>query len=159
ELGDEVAASLGKNIAVMMRGHGITTASGDVRSATIAACFLEESAGLQIRMLSAAGGDARRIRAFTAEEAKLTRDQTGPSAAAGGRAGEYSAAVAEAKPLGGCPPVTTLSLVMTLSLVTRLSPVMTLPHVSTQRASRHHAAPHRAARHHEVRHRAAHRSG
>jgi len=101
ELGDEVAASLGKGIAVMMRGHGITTANSDVRSATIAACFLEESAGLQIRMLSAAGGDAKRIRAFTAEEARLTRDQTGPSAAAAGRAWEYYAAVAETKPLGG----------------------------------------------------------
>ena len=101
ELGDEVATSLGKSIAVMMRGHGITTASGDVRSATIASCFLEESAGLQIRMLSAAGGDAKRIRAFTKEEAALTRDQTGPSAAAAGRAWEYYAAVADTKPLGG----------------------------------------------------------
>jgi ribulose-5-phosphate 4-epimerase/fuculose-1-phosphate aldolase len=101
ELGDAVAASLGGSIAVTMRGHGITTASGDVRSATIAACFMEESAGLQIRMLSAAGGDATRIRAFTKEEALLTRDQTGPSAAAAGRAWEYYAAVAEAKALGG----------------------------------------------------------
>ncbi len=74
----------GENIAVMMRGHGITTASANVRSATIAACFLEESAGLQIRMLSAAGGDAARIRAFTPEEARLTRDQTGPERHGGG---------------------------------------------------------------------------
>lgn len=101
ELGDEVASSLGKGIAVMMRGHGITTANADVRSATIAACFLEESAGLQIRMLSAAGGDARRIRAFTREEGQLVRDQTGPSAAAAGRAWEYYAAVADTRPLGG----------------------------------------------------------
>jgi len=85
----------------MMRGHGVTTANADVRSATIAACFLEESAGLQIRMLSAAGGDAKRIRAFTKEEARLTHDQTGPSAAAAGRAWEYYAAVAATKPLGG----------------------------------------------------------
>jgi len=101
ELGDLVARRLGKGLAVMMLGHGITTANADVRSATIAACFLEESAGLQIRMLAAAGGDAKRIRAFTREEAELTRDQTGPSAAAAGRAWEYYAAVAECRPLGG----------------------------------------------------------
>ena len=39
ELGDQVARSLGKGIAVMMRGHGITTALADVRAATVAACF------------------------------------------------------------------------------------------------------------------------
>ena len=78
----------------MMRGHGITTAFADVRAATVAACFLEESADLQMRMLAAAGGDAQRIRAFTREEAELTRDQTGPGVAAGGRAWEYYAAVA-----------------------------------------------------------------
>src|SRR6185295_4234916 len=71
EQGDQVAVSLGQGIAVMMRGHGITTALADVRAATVAACFLEESADLQIRMLAAAGGDAKRIRAFTREEAEL----------------------------------------------------------------------------------------
>jgi L-ribulose-5-phosphate 4-epimerase len=101
ELGDRVAKSLGGGIAVMMRGHGVTTALADVRAATVAACFLEESAGLQMRMLAAAGGDAKRIRAFTREEAELTRDQTGPGVAAAGRAWEYYAAVAEEKPLGG----------------------------------------------------------
>lgn len=101
ELGDQVAKSLGGGGAVMMRGHGITTAFADVRAATVAACFLEESAGLQMRMLAAAGGDARKIRAFTREEAEQVRDQTGPGAAASGRAWEYYAAVAELKPLGG----------------------------------------------------------
>ena len=101
ELGDLVAQSLGGGVAVMMRGHGITTAFSNVRAATVAACFLEESAGLQIRMLSAAGGDAKRIRAFTREEAELARDQTGPGVAAAGRAWEYYAAAAEEKPLGG----------------------------------------------------------
>lgn len=101
ELGDGVARSLGKGIAVMMRGHGITTAFADVRTATVAACFLEESAELQLRMLAAAGGDARRIRAFTREEAELARGQTGPGVSAAGRAWEYYAAVAERKPLGG----------------------------------------------------------
>jgi ribulose-5-phosphate 4-epimerase/fuculose-1-phosphate aldolase len=101
ELGDAVARSLGKGVAVMMRGHGITTAFADVRAATVAACFLEESAGLQIRMLSAAGGDASKIREFTREEAELSRDQTGPGVAAAGRAWEYYSAAAEVKPLGG----------------------------------------------------------
>ena len=101
ELGDEVARRLGKGVAVMMRGHGITTALADVRAATVSACFLEESADLQMRMLAATGGDAKRIRVFTREEAELTGGQTGPSVAAAGRAWEYYAAVAEQKPLGG----------------------------------------------------------
>jgi ribulose-5-phosphate 4-epimerase/fuculose-1-phosphate aldolase len=101
ELGDLVAERLARGSAVMMRGHGITTALADVRAATVAACFLEESADLQMRMLAAAGGDANRIRAFTREEAELAAGETGPSGAAAGRAWEYYAAVAEAKPLGG----------------------------------------------------------
>jgi ribulose-5-phosphate 4-epimerase/fuculose-1-phosphate aldolase len=101
ELGDLVAQRLGRGIAVMMRGHGITTALADVRAATVSACFLEESADLQMRMLAATGGDAKRIRAFTRAEAELTGGQTGPSAAAAGRAWEYYSAVAELKPLGG----------------------------------------------------------
>jgi hypothetical protein len=52
-------------------------------------------------MLAAAGGDAKKIRAFTREEAILVRDQTGPGAAASGRAWEYYSMVAERKPLGG----------------------------------------------------------
>ena len=52
KLGDDVAKSLGKGVAVMMRGHGITTAFTNVRAATIAAVFLEESADLQVRMLA-----------------------------------------------------------------------------------------------------------
>ena len=101
ELGDLVAQRLGKGVAVMMRGHGITTALADVRAATVAACFLEESADLQMRMLAAAGGDAKRIRAFTQEEAELTGGQTGPSVTAANRAWEYYAAVAQTRPLGG----------------------------------------------------------
>lgn len=101
ELGDQVAQSLGNGVAVMMRGHGISTAFQDVRAATVAACFLEESADLQIRMLAAAGGDAKRIRAFSREEAVLVRDQTGPAGKIADRAWEYYSAVAEKKPLGG----------------------------------------------------------
>jgi len=100
ELGDGVATSLGKGVAVMMRGHGVTTAFADVRAATVAACFLEESAALNVRMLSAAGGDASKIREFTREEAQLANDQTGPGVRAD-RAWEYYAAAAEVKPLGG----------------------------------------------------------
>jgi ribulose-5-phosphate 4-epimerase/fuculose-1-phosphate aldolase len=99
ELGDLLAQRLGKGIAIMMRGHGITTAAADVRTATIAACFLEESAALQLRMLAAAGGDAGRIRAYTAEEAERVRDQLAPDIVE--RAWEYYAAIAELKPLGG----------------------------------------------------------
>jgi len=99
ELGDLLAQRLGGGIAVMMRGHGITTVAADVRTATIAACFLEESADLQLQMLAAAGGDAARIRAFTAEEAERVRDQLTPGIVE--RAWEYYAAIAETRPLGG----------------------------------------------------------
>ena len=98
ELGDQLAASLGHCVAVMMRGHGITTVAADVRTATVAACFLEESADLQLRMLAAAGGDATRIRAFTREEAARLSDQLSPGIVE--RAWEYYAAVAAQLPLG-----------------------------------------------------------
>lgn len=101
ELGDQVAQSLGGGVAVMMRGHGISTAFKDVRAATVAACFLEESAQLNLGMLAAAGGDGRRIRAFTREEASLANEQTGPAARAADRAWEYYATVAAQRPLGG----------------------------------------------------------
>ncbi len=99
ELGDVVAQRLGNRVAMMMRGHGITTAAADVRTATMAACFLEESAALQLRMLAAAGGDASRIRAYSPDEAERLRDQLGAPIIE--RAWEYYAAVAEARPLGG----------------------------------------------------------
>jgi ribulose-5-phosphate 4-epimerase/fuculose-1-phosphate aldolase len=99
ELGDLLARTLGQRIAVMMRGHGITTVAADVRTATITACFLEESASLQLSMLSAAGGDATMIRAFTREEALRVSDQLSPGIVS--RAWEYYSAVAAARPLGG----------------------------------------------------------
>ena len=101
ELGDKVAKSLGKGVAVMMRGHGISTAFKDVRAATVAACFLEESAQLNLDMLAASGGNGKRIRAFTREEADLANEQTGPGARASERAWEYYATVASQRPLGG----------------------------------------------------------
>jgi len=99
ELGDLVSQTLGPRAAVMMRGHGITTAYPDVRSATVAACYLEESASLQLRMLAAAGGDASRLRVYTPEEAHSLSDQVKGNVAK--RAWEYFAAVAEATPIGG----------------------------------------------------------
>jgi L-fuculose-phosphate aldolase len=99
ELGDLVAKTLAGGNAVMMRGHGITTAFEGVRSATIAACFLEESCALQLRMLAAAGGDATKVRALSAEEAAPLADQIGPNVAK--RAWEYFAAVADSLSLGG----------------------------------------------------------
>jgi ribulose-5-phosphate 4-epimerase/fuculose-1-phosphate aldolase len=101
ELGDALALVLGQGNAVMMRAHGITTAFAEVRSATVAACYLEESAALQLRMLSAAGGDPQRLRTLTREETLPLRDQIGPNVAK--RAWEYFAAVARERPLGGGP--------------------------------------------------------
>jgi len=98
ELGDLLAQVVGRGHSAMMRGHGITTAFADVRAATVAACYLEESAALQLRMLAAAGGDAARLRAFTREEAEALRDQITGSVAQ--RAWEYFAAVATENPLG-----------------------------------------------------------
>jgi ribulose-5-phosphate 4-epimerase/fuculose-1-phosphate aldolase len=92
ELGDELAATLGNGLAVMMRGHGITIAAADVRTATVAACFLEESAALQLRMIAAAGGDSARIRAYTREQAERLSDQLSPPIVE--RAWEYYAALA-----------------------------------------------------------------
>lgn len=98
ELGDLLAVTLGEGIATMMRGHGITTAFPEIRSATVAACYLEESAALQLRMLAAAGGNAAKLRTFTAEEAGPLKDQISGNVAR--RAWEYFAAVADATPLG-----------------------------------------------------------
>lgn len=98
ELGEQLARVLGRGNSVMMRAHGITTAFADVRSATVAACYLEESASLQMRMLSAAGGDPSRIRALSREEALPLRDQIEGNVAR--RAWEYFAAVAGELSLG-----------------------------------------------------------
>jgi L-fuculose-phosphate aldolase len=104
ELGDRLMKELGRRVAVMMRGHGITTVAADVRTATMAACFLEESAALQLRMLTAAGGDATRIRTFAADEVERVRDQLG--AAIVERAWEYYAFVANGRTAGDGTPTT-----------------------------------------------------
>jgi len=98
ELGDLLAQVVGAGRAAMMRGHGITTAFADVRTATVAACYLEESAALQLRMLAAAGGDASRLRVFTDAEAAPLADQIAGSVSR--RAWEYFVALAERNPLG-----------------------------------------------------------
>lgn len=99
ELGDLLAKTMGNGIAVMMRGHGITTAFPEIRSAAVAALYLEESAALQLRMLCAAGGDASKLRVISDEEAGPLKDQITGNVAK--RAWEYFAAVAAATPLGG----------------------------------------------------------
>jgi ribulose-5-phosphate 4-epimerase/fuculose-1-phosphate aldolase len=94
ELGDEVAATLGPRRAMFLRGHGANIAEADVRRAAVMACFLEESAELQLRALAAAGGRADALRAYTPEETSRLREQID----AGGpinRAWEYYAALAE----------------------------------------------------------------
>jgi L-fuculose-phosphate aldolase len=93
ELGDAVAQALGAHLAVMMRGHGVTTAAADVRRATIAALYLEESASLQLAMLAAAGGNAGAIREYAHEEALRVSDQLIDVMVA--RAWEYCAAKIE----------------------------------------------------------------
>jgi len=92
ELGDLLAQVIGKGHAAMMRGHGITTAFADIRTATVAACYLEESASLQLRMLSAVGGDASRLRVFSMEECGPLADQIGGSVSR--RAWEYFSVLA-----------------------------------------------------------------
>jgi len=99
ELGDLLAKAIGDGVAVMMRGHGVTTAYADIRSAAVAACYLEESAALQLKMLAAAGGDASKIRVIGDEDAGPLKDQITGNVAK--RAWEYFSAVAEATPLGG----------------------------------------------------------
>jgi ribulose-5-phosphate 4-epimerase/fuculose-1-phosphate aldolase len=96
ELGDQVAARLGQGRAMFLRGHGANVAEGDVRRAAVVACFLEESAELQLRALAAVGGRADALRVFTSEETERLREQLD----AGGpmhRAWEYYAALAEGR--------------------------------------------------------------
>ena len=52
ELGAEVANAIGKQRAVIMRGHGSTVVGPNVRHATVTAIYLEETARLTYRALS-----------------------------------------------------------------------------------------------------------
>ncbi len=102
ELGDLVAKSLGSSNAVMMRGHGMSAALPDVRSAAVVSCYLEETASLQLRMLAAAGGDMTRLRVYSDEDAQRVGGDNNASTVS--RAWEYYAAAAEALPLGHAKP-------------------------------------------------------
>jgi ribulose-5-phosphate 4-epimerase/fuculose-1-phosphate aldolase len=96
ELGDEVAAALGSQRAMLLRGHGANTVEPDVRRAAVTACFLEEGADIQLRAMAAVGGRAERLREYTPEEAARVREQMdvhGPL----NRAWEYYVALAEGR--------------------------------------------------------------
>jgi ribulose-5-phosphate 4-epimerase/fuculose-1-phosphate aldolase len=93
ELGDQVAATLGSGNAMLLRGHGANTADVDVRRTTVLACLLEEAAELQLRALTALGGDAGKIHFFDAEENARVREQI-DAAGPMNRAWEYYAALA-----------------------------------------------------------------
>jgi ribulose-5-phosphate 4-epimerase/fuculose-1-phosphate aldolase len=75
ELGDAVADVLGPRRAMLLRGHGANVADVDVRRAIVVACFLEESARMQVEALAATGGDASRLRFYDAEEAERVRQE------------------------------------------------------------------------------------
>src|SRR5919202_440099 len=75
ELGDQVAATLGRCRAMLLRGHGANVADTDVRRAAVVACFLEEAADLQLRALAATGGRAELLRPFSREEVGHVRAQ------------------------------------------------------------------------------------
>lgn len=75
ELGDQVAASMGRGRAMLLRGHGANIAEQDVRRAVILACHLEETAELQLAALAAVGGDRSRLRSFDAAECARLVDQ------------------------------------------------------------------------------------
>ncbi len=96
ELGDHVAATLGGRRAMFLRGHGANVAEVDVRRAAIVACFLEESAELQLRALAAVGGRLEALGVFTPEEHDRLREQLDASGPMN-RAWEYYAALAEGR--------------------------------------------------------------
>jgi L-ribulose-5-phosphate 4-epimerase len=52
ELGNEVAKAIGKQRAVIMRGHGSTVVGPNVKQATVTAIYLEETAKLTYRARS-----------------------------------------------------------------------------------------------------------
>lgn len=89
ELGDAVAGELGDGSAMLLRGHGANAVGAGVREAIVLACFLEESAELQLRALAAAGGDDRNIGFY--DDAEVARLHDELSGAPMQRAWEYYA--------------------------------------------------------------------
>lgn len=63
ELGDAVADCLGPRLGMFLRGHGANVAERDIRRACVAALFMEEAAGFQLKALAAGSP-----RYFTDEE-------------------------------------------------------------------------------------------
>jgi ribulose-5-phosphate 4-epimerase/fuculose-1-phosphate aldolase len=53
ELGDQVAATLGKHGALLLRGHGVNVADKDVRRVCVMTLWMEEAANYQLRAMSA----------------------------------------------------------------------------------------------------------
>lgn len=53
ELGDQVAATLGRHSAMLLRGHGVNVADQDVRRVCVMTLWMEEAANYQLRAMSA----------------------------------------------------------------------------------------------------------
>jgi ribulose-5-phosphate 4-epimerase/fuculose-1-phosphate aldolase len=63
ELGDQVAATLGRHGAMLLRGHGVNVADKDVRRVCVMTLWMEEAANYQLRAMAAG-----KPRYFTPEE-------------------------------------------------------------------------------------------
>jgi ribulose-5-phosphate 4-epimerase/fuculose-1-phosphate aldolase len=63
ELGDQVATTLGRHGAMLLRGHGVNVADKDVRRVCVMTLWMEEAANYQLRAMSAG-----KPRYFNAEE-------------------------------------------------------------------------------------------
>jgi ribulose-5-phosphate 4-epimerase/fuculose-1-phosphate aldolase len=63
ELGDQVAATLGRHSAMLLRGHGVNVADQEVRRVCVMTLWMEEAANYQLRAMSA--GEPRY---FTSDE-------------------------------------------------------------------------------------------
>lgn len=94
ELGEQVAEALGSRRALLLRGHGANVVAAGLHEAVVLACFLEEGAELQVLALAAAGGDARAVEWFTAEEAERAAEDIGSTGPIE-RAWDYYAAQVE----------------------------------------------------------------
>ena len=70
ELGDQVASTLGKHGAMLLRGHGVNVADKDVRRVCVMTLWMEEAANYQLRAMSAG-----KPRYFTAAELEVIYPQ------------------------------------------------------------------------------------
>ncbi len=53
ELGDQVASTLGRHGAMLLRGHGVNVADKDVRRVCVMTLWMEEAANYQLRAMAA----------------------------------------------------------------------------------------------------------